>query len=115
MNAQARARDDLYFRARAAGLDVHAAQFVSDQFWNDRPEFAARCIRTMLLGVAKHRTKYRMKRYIIHNRRSYNAYRASIDAHMRGVQRRGEGMRCPECSHIPPQPGEVMEEGWENW
>jgi hypothetical protein len=116
MDAEARAKDDLYFRARASGLDTRPAQFIAeDDFWVRHPDLAGYAIKIMFTVVAQHRTKSQMRRYVIRNRRSYNVYRASIDAHARGVLRDKEGMRCPECSHIPPQPGEVMEEGWEDW
>lgn len=52
---------------------------------------------------------------LIRERRYLNARTAETAAHVRGVERDGDdGLRCPDCHHIPIKPWEPEpEDGWE--
>jgi hypothetical protein len=102
--------DEIFYRARSLGLDTKAAAFLSSQLGGDGKLIVDARIKTMLRGVLSRRTKSHARRYVIRNRRAYNHDRARQFQHERTVLRERDGMRCVLCAHIPPQPGEIMEE-----
>jgi hypothetical protein len=101
--------DEIFYRAWAAGLSTSSASFLATQFHGDPPVFIRHFIKTMFRGVAVHRTRNQMKRYVVRNRRAYNHDQALIARHEREVLRARDGMRCHQCRAVPPQPGEVMD------
>lgn len=99
--------DEIFNRAWSFGLDTKAAWFVAEQFDGDNKSFVDHCIKTMLKGVAEHRSKSQMRRYVIRNRRAYHHDQAIITRHEREIRRCRDGMRCHQCRNVPYAPGEI--------
>lgn len=110
--------DAIFYYAWSCGLDHHrafdlsaAAEFVTDFGNADPSEVRAVVHERLRLGNGK-RTASQTRRYVIRNRRKFFHDQSLVRRHENGVIKNREGVRCGGCSHIPPQPGEIMEPDW---
>lgn len=109
--------DAVFYYAWSCGLDHKrafdlgaVAEFVTD-FGNADPAKVRAVVHGRLrLGNGK-RTASQTRRYVIRNRRRFSHDQALIRRHESEILRYPFfGLRCGGCKHIPPQPGEIMEE-----
>jgi hypothetical protein len=102
--------DDILYRAWSFGINPADSGILVVLCQGLDKSFFDRDMQVLLQILRKTRTRGQMARYLVRNRRSYNHDLALIRLHERAVIRERSGMRCAGCAHIPPQPGEIMEE-----
>lgn len=102
--------DDIWYRAWSFGLDSATISWLARQDHGCPKQLVDQHIVLAMKSLSKRRTRSQLKRFIVRRRRAYNHDRAVWLLHERAVLRARDGMRCYTCKHIPPQPGEIMEE-----
>lgn len=102
--------DDIWYRAASFGLNEEEISLVAVMDQGLLLQIVDRDIVAAFRRLAKRRTRSQLKRLIVRNRRVYNHDLALRLRHERQVRWERGGMRCFMCKHIPPQPGEIMEE-----
>lgn len=109
--------DAVFYYAWSCGLDHrrsfglgNVADFVTD-FGNADPAEVRAVVHERLSMANWKRKPSKTRRYVIRNRRKFFHDQALVRRHEQEVLRPPYfGLRCGGCAHIPPQPGEIMEE-----